>query len=257
MKRLRRYTPPVLFALILLLAWEVSVILSGISPIVLPKFSSVVVAMVSEAPLFFKHMMATSLEVAVGFAFAIFAGAGLGTIIALSDLLGRAIYPALVATQVMPKVAIAPLLIIWFGFGIMPKVVLTALIAFFPIVINTIVALRMTTQESMYLFQSMGATPMQAFFKLRLPNALPVFFGGLKVASTLAVIGAVVGEFSGADEGLGYLLTVQVGLSETAGAFASVLYLTGLGLVVFAAVVIVEHLMVPAHMLKKMDDMSS
>jgi NitT/TauT family transport system permease protein len=177
--------------------------------------------------------------------------------IASSAFLGNALYPMLIATQVMPKVAIAPILIIWFGFGITPKVVLTALIAFFPVVINTIVGLNATSRENMYLFRSMGASGLQTFFRLRLPGALPVFFGGVKIASTLAVIGAVVGEFAGADEGLGYLLMVQVGLSETAAAFGSVLYLTLLGLIVFGIVAAIERLVMPGHMLKRMSDMAA
>ena len=160
----------------------------------------------------------------------------------------------LIAAQVMPKVAIAPLLIIWLGFELAPKVALTILIAFFPIVINTVVGLNMTTRESLYLFRSMGATNLHTFFKLRLPNALPVFFGGLKIASTLALIGAVVGEFTGANAGLGYLITIQVGNAETAGAFASIVYLTLMGLLVFLVVVAIERVLVPPHMLRRFDE---
>jgi NitT/TauT family transport system permease protein len=216
----------------------------------------VVDVMVAQAPMYLSHMLATASEVVIGFVAATIAGAALGTIIASSKLLGNAIYPALISMQVMPKVAVAPILIIWFGFGILPKVVLTALIAFFPIVINTIVGLRMTSKESIFLFRSMGATRTHTFFLLRLPSALPVFFGGLKISSTLATIGAVVGEFSGAEKGLGYLLTVQVGQSETAAAFGSVLYLTLLGLLVFAIVAAIENLVVPSHMLRKMGDVA-
>jgi NitT/TauT family transport system permease protein len=246
----------VAFGALLLALWEVSVIVLQVPSIILPKLSSVVEVMVTEAPMYLSHMLATASEVVIGFVAATIAGAALGTIIASSKLLGNAIYPALISMQVMPKVAVAPILIIWFGFGILPKVVLTALIAFFPIVINTIVGLRMTSKESIFLFRSMGATRTHTFFLLRLPSALPVFFGGLKISSTLATIGAVVGEFSGAEKGLGYLLTVQVGQSETAAAFGSVLYLTLLGLLVFAIVAAIENLVVPSHMLRKMGDVA-
>ena len=251
-----RFLPAVGCAVLLLILWEAAVVLGDIPSIILPPVSSVLAVMVAKAPLYLTHSLATLAEVMIGFIAATLAGVLLGTLIASSALLGNALYPMLIATQVMPKVAIAPILIIWFGFGIMPKVVLTALIAFFPVVINTIVGLNATSRENMYLFRSMGASGLQTFFRLRLPGALPVFFGGVKIASTLAVIGAVVGEFAGADEGLGYLLMVQVGLSETAAAFGSVLYLTLLGLIVFGIVAVIERLVMPSHMLKRMSDIA-
>lgn len=253
MKHLR-WLPPLVFAALILGLWEVSVVALDVSSIIVPSFSATVKAMVAEAPLYLRHSLVTGTEVAGGFLAATLIGAICGTSIALSPLIGSAIYPSLIAAQVMPKVAIAPLLIVWLGFDIAPKLVLTALIAFFPIVINTVVGLNMTSRDGIYLFRSMGASNFQTFFKLRLPNALPVFFGGLKVAATLAVIGAVVAEFTGASAGLGYLITVQVGNAETAGAFASILYLTLMGLLVFLFVVLVERLIVPNHMLRRFDD---
>ena len=128
-----------------------------------------------------------------------------------SKFLERTIYPSLVASQTVPKVAIAPLLVIWFGWGIWPKIIVAFLIAFFPIVIDTVVGLKATQPEMIYLVRSMGATRMQIFWKVSLPNALPNIFGGLKVAITLAVVGAVIGEFVASDHGLGYVLVVSQG----------------------------------------------
>ena len=252
-----RWLPPLLLGLGLLALWELGVVLSGVSPLVLPAPSQIVRVMVVKAPEFLRHAWITGVEVVVGFLLATVLGSLLGVVIATSRLLGAAIYPILVSAQVMPKVAIAPLLVIWLGFGLPSKFAMTALIAFFPIVINTIIGLNMTRREGVYLFRSLGATPLQTFLKLRLPNALPVFFGGLKVASTLAVIGAVVGEFTGARSGLGYLLVLMVGNLDTAGAFACVLYLTILGLLVFFAVTAIERLVVPGHMLKRFDELGS
>lgn len=254
MKKRFRWLPPVLFAGSILGLWEASVTVLDVSPIILPPFSAVLAAMVAEVPLYLRHSLVTGTEVAGGFLAAMLIGVLCGAVIALSPLMGSAIYPSLIAAQVMPKVAIAPLLIVWLGFEIAPKLVLTALIAFFPIVINTVVGLNMTSREGVYLFRSMGAGSFQTFFKLRLPNALPVFFGGLKVAATLAVIGAVVAEFTGASAGLGFLITVQVGNAETAGAFASIIYLTLMGLLVFLFVILIERLVVPKHMLRRFDD---
>jgi len=248
--------PPIILLVAFVVAWEALAILLKVPDIILPLPSGVLAASVVDIGLYLKHSVPTLIEVVLGYAIALALGAGTGLIVAFSRTLGAAVYPAMVAAQIMPKVAIAPLLVVWFGFGIEPKLIMTALIAFFPIVINTIVALNMTTRESIYLFRSMGATPAQTFFKLRLPTALPVFFGGLKIAATLAVIGVVVAEFYSSDQGLGYLLLLQVSSSDTTGAFASILYLTVMGLMVFGAIVLIERLMVPAHMLKKFDELS-
>jgi NitT/TauT family transport system permease protein len=252
-----RWLAPLVLTVGLLLLWEIGVALSGVSPLVLPRPSQILAVMVMKAPELLRHSAVTGSEVVIGFLLAIVLGSLFGVLIALSPLLGGALYPVLVSAQVMPKVAIAPLLVIWLGFGLGSKFAMTALIAFFPIVINTIIGLNMTRREGIYLFRSLGASPLQTFLKLRLPNALPVFFGGLKVASTLAVIGAVVGEFTGAKSGLGYLLVLMVGNLDTAGAFACVLYLTVLGLLVFLAVTLVERLVVPGHMLKRFDELGN
>jgi NitT/TauT family transport system permease protein len=244
-------------ALALLVVWEVAALATGITPLVLPRPSEVAAVAVAEASAYLRHALTTAIEVMLGFLLATVFGGLFGVVIASSRFVGSAVYPMLISAQVMPKVAIAPLLIIWLGFDIAPKLVLTALIAFFPIVINTIVGLNMTRREGIYLFRSMGASPAQTFVKLRVPNALPVFFGGLKVAATLSVIGAVVGEFAGGNAGLGYLLLLQVGRLETAAAFGSVLYLTLMGLLVFFLVTVVERLLAPAHMLRRFEDWSS
>jgi NitT/TauT family transport system permease protein len=251
-----RSIPAIVFFAAFLVLWEAAAIVLAVPSLILPLPSRVLEVSVTDFGLYLKHSVPTLVEVLLGYAVALVLGAGSGLIIAFSRVLGDAVYPAMVAAQIMPKVAIAPLLVVWFGFGIEPKLIMTALIAFFPIVINTIVALNMTTRESIYLFRSMGASSAQTFFKLRLPTALPVFFGGLKIAATLAVIGVVVAEFYSSDQGLGYLLLLQVSNSDTTGAFGSILYLTAMGLLVFGAIVVIERLMVPAHMLKKFDELT-
>ena len=253
----RHWWLPIVFSAVLIALWELAVQITGVSPVIVPAPSRVIVVMIEKSPLFLLHSLTTALEVVVGFAFATLLGAALGVLIAVSPRVSAAIYPAIIAAQVMPKVAIAPLLIIWLGFGLGPAIALTTLIAFFPIAINTVVGMNMTRRESHYLFRSLGASSWQTFVKLRMPAAMPAFFGGLKVASTLAVIGAVVGEFMGANAGLGYILTVQVGTAATTEAFAAILYLTLLGLLFFLAVVLVERLVVPEHMLLRLSGMSS
>jgi NitT/TauT family transport system permease protein len=248
------WLPPATLTLIMLGAWEGAVRLSGVTSLVMPPPSDVGAVMVSQAPVYLRHAVTTAAEVAAGLLFAASLGGLAGIAIVSSPRLGRALYPVLVSAQVIPKVAIAPLLMVWLGFDMAPKVALTALIAFFPVVINTIVGLNMTRQEGLHLFRSMGASPWQTFVKLRLPTSLPVLFAGLKVAATLSVIGSVVGEFSGGNAGLGYLLLMQVGRLDTAAAFGSVFYLTLMGLGFFALVAAVEWLLVPTHMLRRARD---
>jgi NitT/TauT family transport system permease protein len=155
--------------------------------------------------------------------------------------------PTLLFFQVVPKVAIAPLFLVWFGVGALPKVLVAFLISFFPIVIDAAVGLRSMSTEMRDLARSMGATRMQVFARFRLPTSLPYLFSGLKVAATLAVAGAVVGEFVGADKGLGYLLLVTNSNLETALMFAALFALTIIGLAFFYAVELLEALLIPWH----------
>jgi NitT/TauT family transport system permease protein len=186
---------------------------------------------------------------------AILAGFGLAAVVAIplamlivvSPTMGRLLYPPMVATQAIPKIALAPLFIVWFGFGFMPKIAVAFLIAFFPIVIDTIVGLRNIEPGMLQLARSMGAPPYRIFMKLRLPNALPMIFGGLKVASALAVVGALTGEFVGSDKGLGYLLVQASGNLNTALLFGTLVILSGVAMIFFYAVEIIERLTIPWH----------
>jgi NitT/TauT family transport system permease protein len=149
----------------------------------------------------------------------------------------------------MPKVAVAPLLLVWFGFGLLPKVLIAFLIAFFPIVINTAVGLASIEPDKIQLARSMGFGATATFFKIRLPAALPSIFGGLKISITLAVVGAVVGEFVGGDAGLGYLLMVANGSMDTQLLFAGIVALTILGVALFLLVELAERLAIPRHII--------
>jgi NitT/TauT family transport system permease protein len=155
--------------------------------------------------------------------------------------------PTLLFFQVVPKVAVAPLFLVWFGVGATPKILVAFLISFFPIVIDAAVGLRSMTPEMGDLARSMGSTRMQIFTRFRLPTSLPYLFSGLKVAATLAIAGAVVGEFVGADRGLGYLLLVTNSNMETSLMFATIVALTIIGLAFFYVVEFVETLLIPWH----------
>lgn len=238
--------PLLTFAAILVI-WEVAVRVGDVPAYIVPPVSGVISAMFTETSLLFPASWETIKEILLGFAMSIGVGIPLAVLIVSFRTLERTIYPLLVASQVVPKVAIAPLFIIWFGFGIFPKVLLVFLIAFFPIVISSAVGLKAIEIEKLYLARSMGAGAIQIFLRFRLPNALPSIFAGLKLSATLAVIGAVVAEFVGAQAGLGFLIQQANATLDTELLFACIGYLTIIGVVIFALTELVERLMIPWH----------
>ncbi len=189
----------------------------------------------------------TLCEILWGFGLATAVGIPLAVVIVVSPGLERALYPLLVASQSVPKIAVAPLLIFWAGLGLFPKVLVAFLIAFFPVVIDTVAGFRSVEPEVLHLARSMGASERRVFLKIRLPHAMPHIFAGLKVAVTLAVVGAIVGEFIQADRGLGYALLQANGTFNTRLAFATILVLAAIGVVLFVAVERLERLSIPWH----------
>ena len=202
-------------------------------------------SLAENAALILKHGWVTTIEIVLGFLLSIVVGIPLALAIFMWPAFSRSVLPLLVSSQAMPKVAVAPLFLVWFGFGLLPKVLIAFLIAFFPIVIGTAVGLASIEQEKIYLARSMGLGTAATFFKIRLPSALPSVFGGLKISITLAVVGAVVGEFVGGDAGLGYLLMVANGNIDTPLLFAGLVALTVQGVVLFFLVELVERLAIP------------
>jgi NitT/TauT family transport system permease protein len=247
------YFYPVATMLGVLGVWELWVWIAKVPLYLIPAPSAVVAAMVTEASRLWPHTWVTLQEILLGFLLSVIVAVPLAILIVSSRAFEKSIYPILVASQVVPKVAIAPLFIVWFGFGLLPKVLIVFLIAFFPIVIDSVIGLRSMEIEKLYLAQSMGASRWQVFSKLRLPNALPLMFGGLKVAATLSVIGAIVGEFVGADAGLGRVLLLANGNLDTVMLFAGVGYLTVLGIVIFLTMDTIERLLLPWHVSRRME----
>jgi len=230
-----------------LAVWEAAARLVRIPVFLLPPPSVIAEAMYLNAGLLMRESVATTIEIALGFGLSVAVGIPLALAIFLWPPFARTLYPLLISSQAVPKVAVAPLFIVWFGLGLMPKVLIAFLIAFFPVVINTAMGLAAIEPEKVYLARSMGLGALATFFKIRLPNALPSIFAGLKISITLAVVGAVVGEFVGGQGGLGYLLLIANGSMDTALLFAGLVALTLLGIVFFALVVLVERLILPAH----------
>jgi NitT/TauT family transport system permease protein len=189
----------------------------------------------------------TCYETLLGFAVAAAAGVLAAVMMAYSSTAERTLYPLLLFAQVIPKIAVAPLFVVWLGFGLGPKILIVVLIAFFPVVVATATGLKSIDPELLELAATMGAGPLRTFAKIRFPAALPHLFTGLKVAVTLAVTRAVVGEFVGAGEGLGFVILQANGNLDTPTLFAGLLVLSAIGVVLFALVDLCERLLLPWH----------
>lgn len=247
MAKLMMRLTPLAGVLAFLLVWEIAVPLLKMPAYLLPAPSAIIRVFIDEFPKLAFHGWVTLYEMLLGYALAVAVAIPLAIAITSSERFDRFAMPTLLFFQVVPKVAIAPLFLVWFGVGALPKVLVAFLISFFPIVIDAAVGLRSMSTEMRDLARSMGATRLQVFAQFRLPTSLPYLFSGLKVAATLAVAGAVVGEFVGADKGLGYLLLVTNSNLETALMFATLFALTFIGLAFFYAVEFLEALLIPWH----------
>jgi len=238
---------PLAGILVFLAIWELAVAVLKVPAYLLPPPTAIIRVFIDEFAKIAFHGWVTTYEMLLGYALAVGIGIPLAIAITSSERFDRFVMPQMLFFQVVPKVAIAPLFLVWFGVGALPKVLVAFLISFFPIVIDAAVGLRSMSGEMRDLARSMGASRLQVFAQFRLPTSLPYLFSGLKVAATLAVAGAVVGEFVGADKGLGYLLLVTNSNLETALMFAALFALTFIGLAFFYAVEFLEALLIPWH----------
>lgn len=229
-----------LVAVVLIGAWQILVPLSGLSEFVLPTPLAIAKRIVNDLPLLSAHTYVTLLEVIFGFTLGALIGIPLALSIFYSRAFERAIYPILVGLQTVPKVSLAPILVLYLGYGWAPKIVLAFMISFFPIVISTVVGLQSLDKNLVNLVRSMGANEWQTFFKLRLPAALPNIFAGFKVAISLAVIGAVIGEYVAAERGLGYLQLQANSQFDTTLNFATVVTISALGVMLYFVIDIIE-----------------
>jgi len=222
--------------------WEGLSRVSGLPAFILPSPGDVVsrfIRALSDGSLL-RHTSATLIEVLGGLLLGLSFATLMGYAIAKSRTIERLLSPYIVASQSVPVVAIAPLLVIWFGSGRISKILISALIVFFPVLVNTVVGVRSVPEDLRDLMRSLRATRWQIFLKLEVPAAMPVLFGGLKVGATLSVIGAVVGEFVGSDEGLGFLINMGRGVFDTALVFVAVFMLIVLALVLYGIVTVLE-----------------
>ena len=233
--RLLRFGGPVLLLVLLLLGWELAVRIFGIQQMILPRPGQVLQALRDGFAngVFQKHLAVTGKEVLFGYVLGVTLGVVLGAAIALSRVTEILLYPYLLALQTMPKIALAPLMMIWVGFGIESKILITMIVAIFPVLVNVIVGLRSVEPDRIALIRSLKGGTWAEFVWVRLPSAAPFIFAGMKTAVVLSLLGAIAAEFVGAEAGLGYLMSQLMFKLDTPGVFAILLLLGVIGVALF------------------------
>jgi len=236
--------PPLTFVVIVAI-WAAIIPIFDIPPYLLPSPVGVFGRIIEDAALLWDNAQVTLTEIIVGFAITVVLGIPLGLLIALSRWAKQALYPPIMLLQLVPKIAVAPLFLVWLGFGIESKILLTVLMTFFPLLLASISGFQILDERLLYLTKSMGASTLQTFRYLRFPAALPVIFAGIKTSATIAATAAIVAEFVGANVGLGYVLLRGTSTLDTELIFAVLVVLTVIGIVINYAVELAEWLMTP------------
>ncbi|MEP7205345.1 MAG: ABC transporter permease [Casimicrobiaceae bacterium] len=244
---LRRRVGALLIFVMLFLLWEFAVHLFGIKEYLLPPPSRVWEEFSRRHEVVMQGAWVTTREILAGYALAVVVSVPLALSIAYSRFMEHSVYPVIVFLQIVPKIAIAPLFIIWFGFGFTPKLLLVFLLSFFPIVVSSIAGFKSADRDIMDFARTTGAGGVRLFLKIALPQALPHIFTGLKVGAALAATAAVVAEFVASDKGLGYLLLQYNGQLDTPMVFATIVLLSLIGVIVYYAVEVIERLAIPWH----------
>ena len=231
--RWREYSASLALFVLLMLALEQLLPMLGIRPYILPQPSAVLSAFVNDVstPAFWRHTQATLTEIAFGWVLGSAFAFSLGVLLTQSSLAEAALTPFIIALQSVPKIALAPIIVVWLGYGQLSKVAIAAIVAFFPVLINTMVGIRGADPQQLELMRALRATRLQTLRWVQLPGALPTIFGGLEVAVVLSVVGAIVGEFTGASQGLGYLIVQRNFSLDQAGVFSTLIMLSLIGLI--------------------------
>ena len=238
--RFSKMLSPMAFTLLVLLVWHCAVSLLSIPEYILPTPFAVAMTLVSEFALFFRESAVSFVEAIAG----LLLGASLGFLSAVafvhSRFLERAIYPYAIVLKTIPLVALAPLLTLWFGVGLLGKVIMASLLCYFPVLVNTTLGLRSVDELSLEYFRSVAASKVQCFFKLRLPTSLPYLFSALRISATMSMLGAIVAELTGANRGIGYQILAASYRLETTKLVAALVWTGAIGLVLFGVVVAIE-----------------
>ena len=251
MGRLRTIAQPLGLAFAVLLLWEAAVRVGGIPDYLLPAPTSILAELAKRWPRILTNAWVTGLEIVGGFLVAVAVSLPLAVGIAFSAWMARTIYPLIVTLQVVPKIAIAPIFVIWFGIGWISKLTLVFLLCFFPMLVNAVAGFRGINPEIMDFARSTGANQWRLFWRIRLPSALPSIFTGLRIGAVNAVTGAVVAEFVASDRGLGYLLLEYNGNLLAGAVFATVFVLSAIGLTIYYTVEALERLALPWHVAQR------
>ncbi|MCW5690992.1 MAG: ABC transporter permease [Pseudolabrys sp.] len=244
---------PLIFLVFLTIAWDLVIRLFNIPPYQIPKPADVIQTLWTDWPELLAQSIPTTIATVQGFVLSALFGIPIAMLIVGSRTVESYIYPLLVFSQSIPKIAIAPLFVVWFGFGMLPKVLSAFLLGFFPVVVSAVQGFKSVEPDMLDLARAMEANRLQIFRMVRLPHALPAIFSGLKVSITLAVVGAVVGEFVGSNNGLGFVLQRSIGNFELPTMFAALVMLSLIGVILFWIVDLIERLMIPWHASQRHD----
>ncbi|GCE30474.1 nitrate ABC transporter permease [Dictyobacter alpinus] len=247
LKRLAGYGPAVVLAISIFLLWELVVRVNLVNIHLLPTPTSIVQALIANWDVISIHTLQTSLETVLGLAIATVLGLVLAVLLDLSPWIRRSVYPLLITSQTIPMVALAPLLVIWFGLDLTPKIIVVTLYCFFPIAVACADGLASTDPDLMKLLQSMRASRWQILWLVRLPGALPAFFSGLRIAATYSVTGAIVGEYVAAEQGLGLYMKTAASSNAIVLVFAAIVVTALLSLLLFGLVSLLEYIALPWH----------
>ena len=243
--RIRSWGIPIAILVVLAGVWELWIQLGDVPKWQLPAPSAIAVELADSRTLLWDHTLVTLQEVALGFLAALAAGVIVAALITYSRVLESSIYPIVIASQTVPIIAIAPLLLIWVGYGIEPKIIIVALISFYPIAVNTVDGMKSVDPDMVRMVRTLGASRWQIFSKLQVPTSLPFMFSGIKIGISVSVIAAVIGEWVGASEGLGYLITYSQPLFLTARVFAAIVLLSIMGISLFVLASVLERVTLP------------
>lgn len=239
---MRRLIYPLTFAVIILLIWSIAIRLFHVPQFLLPSPQQIGRAMLVDRDYFILHGLTTLLEAFLGFALAVLLGFLLGTVFAIFGLIEKMVLPYAIASQAVPIVAIAPLFVLWLGNGLASKIAMSCLICFFPMVVNTTRGLRSVGNQYLALMRIYSATKWQVFWKLQFPSSLTYVMSGMRVSAALAMIGAIVAEYAGADQGLGYVIMQSTYRLNTVELFAGIFYSALGGWLIFSVVLLIEYL---------------
>ena len=243
--RVRRLGPPVALIAVILAVWELYARASGISPFVLPAPSQVLISLWDFRGEAVRHVVPTIVETAAGFSISIASAIGVAVALDRVAWARRAVEPLLVGSQTIPILAIAPLVVVWFGFGLLPKILIVVLVTFFPITVALLDGFASTSAEATELLHSFGASSGETFRKLRWPSGLPGLFTGLRISATYAVVAAVIAEYVGATDGLGIWIQLSRRAFRTDLVFAAIVLTAVLSVALYGAVILAERALIP------------